>query len=212
MSAAPVREHDELPVVDLPATILDLGAIDPQPLDELLDRLSEQFWSIENDRKENAFDVFHSTEHIIFRFLADAADPRTHYDNPSWPIVAPIVEPVLRAVVESYGFGDPVICKAMFARLAAHATIDRHRDAARGNELCHKIHIPVRTNPGAWFRSGNETRHLERGRAYEVNNVQLHSAGNDGDSARIHFIFEVYDGSRSTDGVGDEAGERCNDA
>jgi len=186
-----------LPEVLLPDSIRDLGPVDVSPFEALLGRFSERFWEVEDARKENDFGVFHSTDHIILRFLREADDPRTFYDRGSWAVVEPRLRPSLDKIVAPYDFADPVYCKAMFARLQPHAVIDRHRDAARGNRLCHKIHVPVITSPSVWFEAGDRRRHLERGRAYEVNNVDPHSAGNNSDEPRVHFIFEVYDGANS---------------
>ena len=49
------------------------------------------------------------------------------------------------------------------------------------------------TNDKVIFRAGDEYRHLEEGVAVEVNNMGVHAVKNEGDSDRIHLIFEYYD-------------------
>lgn len=183
----------ELPTVVLPTDFRDLGAVDVSGIAAALEPLGERFWDLEDERKENAFSVFHHTRHLILRFMADAQDPRSWYARPLWPMLRSVVEPVLVRAVEPYGFDAPVFPKVMFARLAAHAVVDRHEDAAHGNFITHKIHVPIVSHPGTLFEIDGRLLHLEVGRAYEVNNVKPHGVVNPTDTERVHLIFEVYD-------------------
>ena len=176
-----------------PHAIRDLGPVDTTILLEAAARFTERFWERENQRKENAYAVFHHTDHVVLRFVRDPDDLRTWYDLPAWAILGPRVTPALMELVEPYGLARPQLSKAMFARLAPHAVIDRHIDAARGNSVSHKIHIPLVTSAGALFQIGDKRFHLAAGRAYEVNNIRPHGAVNRADTARRHFIFEVFD-------------------
>ena len=130
---------------------------------------------------------------MVLRFVSDHDDPRTGYARPAWNVMGPRLEPELRRVVSAYGMQNPRFAKAMFARLAAGAVIDRHRDTARGNLFTHKIHLPIRTSPDVMFEVDGQLAHLAAGRAYEVNNLRPHGARNPTDAPRIHFIFEVFD-------------------
>jgi len=179
--------------VALPRTVRDLGPVDVTPIQAVLDRLSERYWDVEDAGKENAFAVFHSTRHVILRFLADADDATSSYDRPAWAVLGPVIEPVLRSVVVPYGMRDPRFPKVMLAGLAPRSVIDRHRDIAAANLVTHKIHIPLSSHPDVRFEVAGEWCHLAVGRAYEVNNVRPHGADNPSDVARVHLIFEVYD-------------------
>jgi len=55
--------------------------------------------------------------------------------------------------------------------------------------------VPLVTNPGVLFLTGETWTHLEVGQAYEVNNIVRHGVVNNGDEDRIHFIFEVFEGA-----------------
>jgi len=182
--------------VEKPTFINDLGSIQINPIKNRLQTLSEKAWSAEDSRKENDFSVFHSTQHIVHRFTRGNETARNYYETNAWHIWRDILEPVMEAAANSYGYAHNIYPKAMFARLKAGAIIHRHRDGAGSNLESHKIHIPIVTNPNAKFIVADKSFHLEEGRAYEVNNIRLHGALNDGEEDRIHFIFEVFDGTQ----------------
>lgn len=176
-----------------PENILELGAVDISSIKNLVMQTSEQVWNLENERKENDFECFHDTRHIIFRFIEGMRDHRRFYSHPIWDVWQSRLLPVMNKSIARYDFKHPVYPKAMLARLAAGATIDRHTDGAGSNLFTHKIHIPIQTNEKAFLIIKDEAFHLREGVAYEVNNIVPHSAENAGSTDRIHLIFEVFD-------------------
>lgn len=181
-------------IVKKPKSVLPLGPVDISALLPLVKRVSERTWASEDANKENDFECFHHTRHIIFRFISANAHPEVFYSNPAWDAWKPLLLPVIQQAIVPYGFREPVFPKVMLARLEAGAEIDRHRDGAGSNLRTHKIHVPLITNADATFEAGGERVHLETGHAYEVNNIGLHAAFNKGDEDRIHLIFEVFEG------------------
>lgn len=182
--------------VEKPATVRDLGPVDASAIMPRLQKFSEQAWDAENARKENRFACFHHTRHIVHRFTQGNRDVRAHYETPSWLIWRDLLQPIMDKAALPYGYAQNGFPKAMFARLAAGNAIDRHVDGAGSNLQCHKIHVPLVTNPKATFTVADEEFHLPVGHAYEVNNIKPHAAANLGDEDRIHFIFELYDASQ----------------
>jgi hypothetical protein len=81
----------------------------------------------------------------------------------------------------------------MLARLLAGKAIGAHVDGSPSAEVPHKIHVPLTTNHGVRFTIGDGEHHLERGRAYEVNNRRRHAVVNRGAEDRVHLIFDYYD-------------------
>jgi hypothetical protein len=180
--------------VQKPADVLNLGRVDCASLQNRVGGIGAQAWQREDARKENAFPCFHDTKHVIFRFIEGNQDPSRSYDTQAWPLWEPLLLPVMRQAIASFGFKSPSFPKAMLARLAAGSFIDVHRDGAGSNLLTHKIHVPLFTNPHARFIAGGAEHELQVGWAYEVNNIALHGAVNRGETDRIHFIFEVFEG------------------
>jgi hypothetical protein len=183
------------PIVKKPGAVQRLGPVPIDRLTRIASRLTDEAWANEDAVKENDFVVFHHTQHLIFRFIRGNRDPEDFYTNPAWDVWKNELEPVMESAIESYGFAKPVFAKAMLARLKAGHEIDRHRDGAGSNLRCHKIHVPLVTNPQATFQVGEEFYHLEPGYAWEVNNIKPHGARNLGEIDRVHFIFEVFDGA-----------------
>lgn len=182
------------PKVEKPRTVRCLGNVDSARLAALAARVSDETWASEDKDKENNFEVFHHTQHVIFRFISANRDPEVHYANPAWEIWQPLLMPVMQQAIAPYGFRKPMFPKAMLARLRAGHIIDPHYDGAGSNLRVHKIHVPLITNPDALFQVNDDQFHLEPGKAYEVNNIVSHGASNMGTEDRIHFIFEVYEG------------------
>jgi hypothetical protein len=179
--------------VKKPENILELGAVDISSIKPLVDRISEKVWNLENEGKENDFECFHHTRHIIFRFIKGMRDHRRFYSNPIWDVWQENLLPVMHTAIAKYNFSKPVFPKAMLARLSAGAVIDRHTDGAGSNLHTHKIHIPLQTNEKAIMFINDEPFHLREGHAYEVNNVVPHAVENLGTEDRIHLIFEVFE-------------------
>lgn len=180
-----------------PDGVRELCPVDIGPLLARVSAISERVWRGEDALKENDFAVFHHTQHIVFRFIEGNRDPETFYSNPAWMAWQSLLLPVMEQAIAPYDFRAPQFPKAMLARLAAGQVIDLHRDGAGSNLLTHKIHVPLITNPQAFFVSEQRRFHLATGHAYEVDNIKPHGGINRGADDRIHFIFEVYDSAKA---------------
>lgn len=185
--------------VEKPHTVRDLGPVQIEELLDRLGRLSEQAWDVEDSRKQNRFECFHNTRHIIHRFTTGNRDVRDSYETPAWLIWRDLLLPIMENAAAPFGYARNGYPKAMFARLEAGHVIDRHIDGAGSNLQSHKIHVPLISNPDAVFIVGDESFHMPVGHAYEVNNIRPHGAANHGASDRIHFIFELFDASQIND-------------
>lgn len=187
----------DMKLVAKPTYYKSLGPINIDGLLSLVKRLGDELWQAEDAVKENKFDVFDHTQHIVFRFTPNNADPRISYSNPSWEIFKPVILPIMDAVTQSYGHKETAYSKVMLARLRAGHSIDPHVDGKGSNLVSHKVHIPLITNPDAIFYIKGKARHLEAGHAYEVNNIVKHGVDNSGSKDRIHLIFEHFDAAAS---------------
>jgi aspartyl/asparaginyl beta-hydroxylase (cupin superfamily) len=81
----------------------------------------------------------------------------------------------------------------MLARMAPGGVIKPHRDANPAAKWPHKIHVPIQTNDKVVFFVEGIGYRMPEGEAFEVNNMGVHAVENNGDSDRIHLIFEYYD-------------------
>ncbi len=173
--------------------ITKLRNVDISSLKEAILAVNQNLWDYETKHRNNNFKVFHHTEHILFKFHDSPRDPRKFIVKPQWEKWQPLVQPLIDQVVTFYNYKNGIVPKAMLAKLLHGHKIDDHVDGALRNRFIHKIHIPLFTNPGVIMTIDGQEYHLEEGNAYEVNNVARHGVRNEGDSDRIHLIFEYFD-------------------
>jgi len=170
-----------------------LGTVDVAALREAVLAMPETVWNEENESKPNRFEALDSTRHVVFRFVSSLKDWRDSHDRRLWSDWRHLLEPVMAAATEFYGYRHGAFPRVMLARMAPGGIIKPHRDANPAAKWPHKIHVPLVTNPGVAFYVDGVEYHFAEGEAVEVNNMGVHAVANRGDSDRIHLIFEYYD-------------------
>lgn len=125
------------------------------------------------------------------------AGASTWLPNPSqidrvWDVPADLSGPIIAAVLSK--FEQPVRADAVcLNRVNAGVIHGMHYDGQGANWLT-RVHVPLTTNPGCWhlFEVENARVHFEVGGAYSFNTELRHCFGNEGDSARVNLVFDVY--------------------
>jgi hypothetical protein len=173
--------------------VRQLGAVDVTALRAAVLAIPEDVWAVENAAKPNKFEALDATQHIVFRFINDPRDWRGSHDRPAWSQWRPLLEPVLAQAVGAYGYARGVFPRVMLARMPPGGVIHPHIDANPAAKWPHKIHVPVSTNAGVVSFFGGGEHHFPTGQAVEVNNLAPHWVRNNGDTDRVHLIFEYYD-------------------
>jgi hypothetical protein len=176
-------------------TVKELGEVDISLIQADILNLSQEYWDKYDCIKPNGFDVFsRTTQHIVFKFVTDYAEPFPDLvEYPIWEEWKHKLEPIIRKIVEPYGYLENTIGKVMLAKLSPRCKISPHIDNVVESVYPLKLHLPIATNPDVKMFVGDQSYHFQVGRAYEMNNMALHSVANDGDSDRIHLIFTYYD-------------------
>ena len=170
-----------------------LGTVDIIALQAAVRAIPEAAWDAENADKPNKLAALDATRHIVFRFIDCGRDWRASHDRPAWPQWRALLEPVMAAAVQDYGYARGVFPRVMLARMRPGGVIHPHIDANPAAKWPHKIHVPLSTNPGVVSFFGGEQHHVPAGEAVEVNNLGPHWVRNEGDTDRVHLIFEYYD-------------------
>lgn len=174
-------------------SVRQLGHIDLGPVRDDILAIPEQVWEQENASKPNRFETLGKTSHIVFRFVQTMQDWRQSYDRPLWAEWRSRLEPILQQATAAYGYARGSFPRIMLARMAPGGRIHPHTDNAPAASWPHKIHVPIQTNDQVQFFIGPQVHRFSEGQAVELNNLGTHSVSNDGDSERIHLIFEYYD-------------------
>ena len=170
-----------------------LGPVDIVALQAAVRAIPEAVWDAENADKPNKLEALDATRHIVFRFIDSGRDWRASHDRPAWPEWRALLEPVMAAAVRDYGYARGVFPRVMLARIRPGGVIHPHIDANPAAKWPHKIHVPLSTNPAVVSFFGGEEHHFPVGEAVEVDNLGPHWVRNDGDTDRVHLIFEYYD-------------------
>jgi hypothetical protein len=101
----------------------------------------------------------------------------------------PHLNPFLDLLREHYQFNQYA---AFLARLHPHGDIGMHPDSGAFLETCHRVHIPLQTNPKVAYCIEDQEYYWQRGKAYEFDNTRLHGVKNRSDEIRIHLVVNLY--------------------
>lgn len=170
-----------------------LGDIDIKSIRDDILAIPEALWEQENKTKPNRFHSLDTTQHIVFRFINTIDDWRGSHDRPLWNDWREKLEPILQQATSAYGYTRGDYPRVMLARMAPGGNIKQHVDNGPAARWPHKIHIPIQTNEKVNFFIAPENYYFKEGQAVEVNNLGPHAVQNNGDTNRIHLIFEYYD-------------------
>ena len=174
-----------------PDPVRHLTAVPIAPLLNQVLALPESTWD-EDPFRQQAFAVHVHTRSI--RFMWTALDSWPHVQaqqQPRFAEFAPNLAPIVTAAV--HHLGRPLtVMNAMLARLDPGQHILAHRDVSPFFGLCHRMHVPVLTNPDVVFSVDHVNHYLKAGQLYEIDNRRLHAVVNHGQSPRIHLIFDLF--------------------
>jgi len=68
-----------------------------------------------------------------------------------------------------------------------------HRDPAIWHSLSRRIHVPIVTNNETYIVVENRFHQFEVGKYYELNNRLFHSVVNNGNTGRLHCVFDIME-------------------
>lgn len=185
--------------MNLPVDAIKLGTFDITALRQAVLALTEDDWNADTSRQQT-FDAHVATQAIRLIFDADYrhTDPTVHADFARFqPLIAPLMDHIRdnylkslrqRRIAEKHGPG--YFIRIILTRLNPHAAITPHADDGYSLRRCHRIHMPVVTNPDCAFTVGDLTFTMPQGELWEINNRRVHAVRNDGDAGRIHLIFD----------------------
>ena len=170
------------------APIRALGQVDCSALVERVLAVDESAWWADA-RRQDDYEVHAQTQSIILVFFTGW--PRVEVAHAAgWDHFSDVAVPIMQQLVARHYPPGGMVLRAVLARLPAGCAIDAHVDRHPSFSVGHRIHVPLVTNPRVRFMVGEEDIRPQPGHAFELNNAVPHSVRNDGDTARIHFIFD----------------------
>lgn len=88
----------------------------------------------------------------------------------------------------------PLPERVLLAKLPPGGAIEPHIDEGEFFNHTQRYHIPLKTNPRALLFVDDVDYQLQEGRVYLIRNDLMHYAVNEGDTDRIHLIFDMMRG------------------
>ncbi len=168
--------------------IVPLGIYDCAALTQRVLALEEDAWA-HDPRRQQDYDVHAETQSIILLFCKGW--PKIQIERGSgWDQLAAEAVPVMEEVVHRNYAPHGTVLRAMMARLRPGCRIHRHKDKHPSFALSSRIHVPLVTNPDVEFIVGDQRVVTHANVAFELNNLMYHQVTNNGDTSRIHFIFD----------------------
>ena len=174
-----------------------IGEISPELIDNLAGSLSMiDFYA---DQRRTQMGNLQFTPSLVLRHSEGyinkvidktfQSDTWTLHDFPLMFKYRDRIDPIIEELRHHYQFEDYAVVLAM---LLARKTVGRHADGGTFLESCHRLHIPLVTNPGVLYEVDGVWWHMERGKIYEIDNTRKHTCQNGGAVNRIHMILNLY--------------------
>lgn len=110
--------------------------------------------------------------------------------DPKWFGFGEVAKPTVREIMLLFPGCAPY--QQMLSCVMPGHSIEPHVDEQAPHWCC-RIHVPLQSNAESVFTVGGENHSLVPGNAYRVNTRAEHSVANNGDTPRIHFMFDVRD-------------------
>ena len=143
----------------------------------------------QNTLRQQSYQAHKDTETIFLRF-GDIANDINHIINyPLYNHYSRTINSYLQELKQHYTIVDYTV---IIANLKKGGIITPHVDKAEFFDSCHRVHIPIRTNPKCIFQIGHQTLHMKQHHGYEISNTNCkHSVINKGNQDRYHLIFDI---------------------
>jgi len=80
--------------------------------------------------------------------------------------------------------------RTRFMKIEAGGEVPEHYDFGWHDKI--RMHIPIYTHESVIFNCGIESRHMEAGEIWLIDNDDLHSVKNPSNRDRIHLVIDVF--------------------
>lgn len=159
----------------------------------MLDTISPEDWDADNYRQKTgnmndtkSIPIMHTVLCATSKDMdaINAIRPELLYDK-----FIPVLQPILDILATVYPFTKYA---AFLAYLKPNGVIGTHPDIGLFLSKCHRVHVPLLTNPGVAYVIDGQEYYWERGNAYEFDNTRPHGVINRSDEPRIHLVVNLY--------------------
>ncbi len=167
--------------------------------DNVLEVTDLSLWD-EWTRRQDETKLHRQTKCIPLRFTDNPEFFRKKYNVeslrffPAYDIYKDYINEYLDLLRTYYKFDNYI---AILTKLEAGGKIKVHNDTGEWLTKCHRIHLPIQTNPDVSFLCGKTRMNMKRGVFYEINNTDIHGVWNNSAEDRIHLIIDLNNDKES---------------
>jgi uncharacterized protein YkvS len=171
-----------------------VGSIPNVFIENLLNAIDENDWFVDDYRATagnmencNSIPILHS--HLCINDLYSFNAIKDIAQRPLFSKYFLFIEDILNELKKYYSFRQYA---CFLSRLRPNGVIGFHRDNGYFLELCHRVHIPLKSNPNVEYVIENNSYYWEPGNIYEFDNTRLHGVFNNSNENRIHLVVNLY--------------------
>lgn len=118
----------------------------------------------------------------------------SHSDSVNYHMTSAVVSAAKDAAEDAMGMLGVLeqadIGHVLIVSLKPGGKVLPHVDEGDYSDHYQRFHMVLDTNPGCVMRCGEESIHMEQGAVYWFNHKKPHSFANEGDTDRLHIIFD----------------------
>jgi hypothetical protein len=178
--------------LDVPQKII--GDISMELVDNLLHAIEEDDWHEEDYRRDagsmnhcNSIPIHHTE--LCYSALETKEPIRMIRECKLYDKFIPYINPILDELRKHYNFNQYA---CFLARLNPNQRVDAHIDRGTFLSMCHRVHVPLKSNAKVKYIIENNTYYWEPGKIYEFDNMRLHGVVNTSEEDRIHLVVNLY--------------------
>ena len=177
-----------------------LGTVDVSALTQTVLSFGDARWS-ENDDRQKIYSSIHQYTQTIGLIYDDDMRHKNATVHPTYHKLKNLVKPIENHVaayyrqqkiniLESRRHQQPYFPRIILVKLKAGGVINKHKDGSSSMLRCHRIHLPLITDPEVIFNVGESSFSMAAGELWEINNRRPHAVANHSDIDRIHLILD----------------------
>ena len=165
------------------------GKFDVSSIKEIISNFNEE-WIIDTYRQED-YSVHENTmsyglyDHPHFWIYGDPYQLSVMSNNDK---LMTAVEPIIKTLEIIHG---GKVGKALFIKLPPTKDVHSHTDKGDYLGIIRRHHIPIITNDNVKFYVGDKFKQMREGECWEINNSLMHSVENNGNTDRVHLMFDI---------------------
>jgi len=177
-----------------------LGTVDISALTQTVLSFSDARWS-GNDDRQKIYSSIHQYTQTIGLIYDDDMRHKNATVHPAYHELKSLIKPIENHIeayyqqqkiniLESRRHQQPYFARIILVKLKAGGVINKHKDGSSSMLRCHRIHLPLFTDPEVIFDVGESSIIMAAGELWEINNRRQHAVTNHSDIDRIHLILD----------------------